>query len=80
MIMKKLLYLCIPVIAAAIIVPFACSKDTSGRTDDLPALQPAKTDADAGTWKPILLSSATEFAVAAPIAVTSPDYLSLIHI
>jgi hypothetical protein len=76
MIMKKLLNLCIPVIAAAIIVPFACSKDINGRTDDLPALQPAKTDADAGNWKPILLSSANEFAVAAPIAVTTPDYIA----
>jgi hypothetical protein len=74
--MKKLLYLCMPVIAAAIIVPFSCSKDTNGRTDDLPALQPAKTDIDAGNWKPILLSSATEFAVAAPVAVTTPDYIA----
>jgi hypothetical protein len=76
MIMKKLGYLIIPVIAAAISMPLSCSKNISGRTDDLPALQPAKTDIDAGNWKPVLLTSANEIAVPAPILVTTPDYIA----
>ena len=53
----------------------SCSKDIMNRTDNAPALSPANTDANAGTWKPILLTSPSEFAVAAPIAVTSPEYV-----
>jgi hypothetical protein len=75
--MKKLtcLLLSLLVIAAGII-PFACSKRANGRTDDLPALQPVKTDIDAGNWKPVLLASANEFSVATPIATTTPDYIA----
>jgi len=57
----------------------SCSKDIVNRTDDAPALSPANKDADAGTWKPILLSSPTEFPVSAPGAVTSPDYIAQIN-
>jgi hypothetical protein len=78
--MKKLLYLIIPIVAmAAVIIPFACSKSETGRTDDLPALQPAKTDIDAGSWKPVLLTSANEFSISAPIATTTPDYIAQIN-
>ena len=75
--MKKLTYILLTLLViAAGIIPFACSKRATGRTDDLPALQPSKTDIDAGTWKPVLLASANEFAVATPIATTSPDYIA----
>jgi hypothetical protein len=75
--MKKLLYYILPLlIVAAVTVPFACSKTEKGRTDDLPALQPDKTDLDAGSWKPILLASANEFSVSAPIATNTPDYIA----
>ncbi len=57
----------------------SCSKDIMNRTDNAPALSPVNTDANAGTWKPILLTSPTEFPVAAPGAVTSPDYISQIN-
>ena len=57
-------------------MPLSCSKNISGRTDNLPALQPAKTDIDAGAWKPILLSSASEIAVPLPAAVNTPDYIA----
>jgi hypothetical protein len=77
--MKKLLFLLLPVVAAAIVIPFACSKNITGRTDNLPALQPAKTDIDAGSWKPVLLTSATEFAVPAPIATNTPDYIAQVN-
>lgn len=75
--MKKLLYHILPLLlAAAIMVPFACSKTEKGRTDDLPALQPDKTDLDAGSWKPILLASANEFSISAPIATNTPEYIA----
>jgi hypothetical protein len=75
--MKKFLYLVIALLViTATIIPFACSKKIEGRTDDLPALQPAKTDIDAGSWKPILLTSANEIAVAAPIGTATPEYIA----
>ncbi|WP_046371217.1 phosphatase PAP2 family protein [Flavihumibacter petaseus] len=67
---------CLVLIAAGI---FACNKDINDRTADLPALQPASADEDAGTWKPILLTSADEFTVAAPIPTNAPDYVAQIN-
>lgn len=61
------------------IIAIACSKSISGRTDDIAPLTPAKTDIDAGTWKPILLTGPTEFAVAAPAATTTPDYIAQVN-
>src|SRR5436190_14338169 len=78
--MKKLLYQIIPLLViTAVLIPFACSKKITGRTDDLPALQPDKTDIDAGSWKPILLTSANEFSVSAPVATTTPEYIAQIN-
>jgi hypothetical protein len=67
--MRKLLYFIVP-----LLVMSACSKTEKGRTDDLPALQPDKSDIDAGSWKPILLSSANEFSISAPVATNTPEY------
>ncbi len=53
----------------------SCNKDVTGRTDYLPALAPANNDVNAGTWKTILLSRPDSFAVATPVAVTSPLYV-----
>src|SRR5687767_9330813 len=78
--MKKLLYLAIPaLVIATAIIPFSCSKKAAGRTDDLPPLQPAKTDIDAGSWKTILLTSPNEFSISAPIATNTPDYIAQIN-
>src|SRR5690242_930392 len=78
--MKKYIYLSISaVLAAAIIIPIACSKHVSGRTDDLAPLQPAKADLNAGTWKTVLLTTPDQFAVAAPIATNTPDYIAQIN-
>jgi len=57
-------------------VQLSCSKLATGRTDNLSALNPAKTDIDAGAWKPVLLTGPTEFAVAVPAAVTTPGYVA----
>ncbi len=60
-------------------LPLSCSKDIEGRTDDIAPLAPAKTDKDAGSWSTILLTSATEFAVPAPGATNSPDYIAQLN-
>jgi membrane-associated phospholipid phosphatase len=56
-----------------------CSKDITGRTDNAPALTPSKTDINAGTWKTVLLTTPDEFAVAAPGAINTPDYIAQIN-
>jgi membrane-associated phospholipid phosphatase len=59
----------------------SCSKEISRRNADFGALNPEKSDTSAGNWKPILLSSATEFSCDLPIAVISPEYkLQLLEI
>jgi hypothetical protein len=52
----------------------ACNKSVSNRTANLPSLNPANEDLNAGTWKTILLTRPDTFAVAAPAATTSPSY------
>lgn len=56
-----------------------CSKEINDRSQDFPALNPAKTDANAGTWKPILLTAPDEIAVPAPAPPTGPDYTAQIN-
>jgi PAP2 superfamily len=58
---------------------FSCSKDITDRTANVQALEPVNIDLDAGAWKPILLTSASEFAVATPIAITTPDYIAQVN-
>ncbi len=53
----------------------SCKKEIIEKNNTYPAINPLRPDANAGTWKPILLTSASEFACAAPIATTSPDYI-----
>jgi len=65
--------------SVTVLLPFSCSKKESGRTDNLPALQPAKTDIDAGGWKPVLLTSPSQIAVPAPIATNTPDYIAQVN-
>jgi len=64
---------------AACLLLAACSKDIEETNLLAPALNPTNTDANAGNWKPILLSSASEIAVQAPIATNSPDYVAQIN-
>lgn len=65
------------VIAAVLFT--GCKKEVEGRTDHTRALQPANIDANAGNWRPILITGPTEFAVAAPIATNSPDYIAQLN-
>ena len=60
--------------AMALMALAACNKSVSNRTDNLPALNPSNEDANAGTWKPVLLSRPDTFAVVAPVATTNASY------
>jgi PAP2 superfamily len=51
----------------------SCDKEVTS-TQELKALQPASTDANAGSWRPILLTANNQIALAAPTAVTSDAY------
>jgi hypothetical protein len=53
----------------------SCSKTIDEQNMNYPMINPTRVDANAGNWKPILLTAANEFPVATPIATTSPDYI-----
>ena len=53
---------------------FACNKSVMNVNSNLPPLNPANQDLNAGTWKLILLPRPDTFAVAAPAATSSPAY------
>ncbi|MBS1511282.1 MAG: phosphatase PAP2 family protein [Bacteroidetes bacterium] len=73
--MKKI-FAYIIVITVITVVSFnSCSKKIQEANADYPAINPTRNDANAGTWKPLLLASAGEFPCAAPIATSSPDYV-----
>lgn len=56
-----------------------CSKNITSHTDNTAALNPQNADVNAGTWKTILLTAPTEFPVAAPSAVNTPDYIAQVN-
>jgi hypothetical protein len=63
-------------LAIAILTLAYCSKKITSRTDNLPALNPASLDINAGTWKTILLKRPDTFAVATPLLVTNVNYVA----
>jgi membrane-associated phospholipid phosphatase len=77
--MKKIIFYSLAIPATAVITIIACNKDIEERTEHIAALSPANIDLNAGTWKPVLLTSPSEFAVAAPGPTTSPDYIAQIN-
>jgi hypothetical protein len=60
-------------ITAAMALVTSCNKDIE-LEEQLAALTPASTDADAGTWNMIVLTSVDQIAVPAPDAVGSDAY------
>ena len=75
--MKKIL---INVLFLSSVTAFqSCKKDIDERNLSFPSLSPAKLDDNAGTWNPILLTAPDEFAVAAPIAASAPDYIAQVN-
>lgn len=77
--MKKIVILSITTLTVAAAILYGCSKKAEGRTDNVAALQPLKTDADAGNWKMILLTAPTDITVPAPIATNNPDYVAQVN-
>src|SRR5436190_1473405 len=71
--MRKLLYSILILAVAA-----SCDKNIEEQ-NDFESLQPAKTDLDAGTWKPVLLTAPDEFAVAEPAATNTPAYIAEVN-
>ncbi len=53
---------------------YSCNDDIQERNMQFPQLNPSNTDANAGTWKPILLTSPDEFSLDAPISATSTAF------
>jgi membrane-associated phospholipid phosphatase len=70
--MKRYLYY---LLLSSAIISVSCSKDRTEDNMNYPAINPTRPDANAGNWKPILLTSTSEFPCAAPIPTTSPDYV-----
>lgn len=70
--------------AAAIVLTVAgtsCQREIVSRNMEFPALNPLNADTNAGNWKPILISSVTEFSIDAPLATSHADYkLELLEI
>ena len=60
---------------AAILVASGCDKSV-GPYEVLPPLEPASLDANAGSWRMVLLTSPSQIAVAAPASVASPAYVA----
>ncbi|HWB24129.1 MAG TPA: phosphatase PAP2 family protein [Chitinophagaceae bacterium] len=72
--MRKIVFYTLSTLTTALALLAGCSKNISGRTDNIAQLNPANTDIDAGSWKPVLLSRPDTFAVLAPAATNSPAY------
>ncbi len=62
-----------------IILLISCKKNIETVENDYQLLNPTRADANAGTWRPILLTAPNEFACPAPITTTSPDYVIQIN-
>ncbi len=72
--MKKLLFYT-AFITVVTVLNISCSKEITEENETYELLNPTRPDANAGTWKPILLTAPNEFPCAVPIATTSPDYV-----
>ena len=57
----------------------SCNKNIDEYNASFPALNPAKNDLNAGTWKTILLTAPDEIAVPLPAGTTTPGYLADIN-
>ena len=74
---RKITIIVVFALVLSTVVFWSCNKsDLGDRTHAFPALQPANLDLNAGTWNPVLLTSADEFAVQAPVAINTPGYVA----
>ncbi len=75
--MKKYTYYLLPLMIIAVSIFLgSCKKTVDDRTTFYPALAPASIDLNADNWKPILITDASIFNIAAPDAVGSPAYVA----
>lgn len=74
--MKKIIYTCLTLGVLVLLIQLACSKHIEDRTAGLPPLAPAVADVDAGSWKTVLLARPDTFSVAAPAAISSPNFIA----
>ncbi len=58
---------------SVILASASCGKSVTP-TETLPAIVPVASDANAGTWKMIVLTGPTQIAVPSPLPVTDPTY------
>jgi len=79
MMKKSLLYMIPTMFIGVAIFSSSCKKDIVDRTQQYPALAPAKLDLNADTWNPVLVKDFSVLTIAAPDAVTSPAYLADIN-
>ena len=63
------------VVLVVCLLASSCSKDIV-TTEPLARLVPTSADANAGSWKMIILTSPTQISVAAPAGVKDPSYLN----
>ncbi len=76
---RSLLYIIPSMFIGVAMFSASCKKDIVDRTQQYPALSPAKLDLNADTWNPILVKDFSVLTVAAPDLVTSPAYLADIN-
>jgi len=62
-------------VVALVLTLTSCSKSISS-TETLSAITPSGADANAGSWKMIVLTGPTQISVPAPVATTDPGYQS----
>ncbi len=72
--MKRYRYFIQLVILTGVFFLGSCNKAVIDRTTLYPALAPSNIDLNADTWKPVLITTASAFTVAAPDAIGSPAY------
>ncbi|PSR53703.1 PA-phosphatase [Adhaeribacter arboris] len=70
--MKKIFTLLLSGICFTYLI--SCDKDITESNAGYPALQPVKTDAEAGNWSPFIVSSPADFPVPAPQPTSSSAY------
>ena len=74
--MKNIVILLLVILSVTSLTIFSCNKKVTGVTDNLQALNPQNIDLNAGAWKTILITRPDTFAVPAPVAVTSTEYVA----
>ena len=74
--MKKTILLSAALLLTIMTIETSCKKSVTGRTDNAPALNPLTEDANAGTWKTILIKRPDTFAVAVPVATNTTLYIA----